>query len=447
MTACATALLLLSSRAQFNAQDPIRSFAVTDDAAYLMLEPNFVCNGEVGDFIWSQDGKLLAVERSARNFKASDMAAALTGQQIDPDKLDSRLEVYVWNQETNSSKLLWTVRGPSRIESLEWMYGNEYLIATLQDPDSSHRVLAISVKTLATTTLLTSWNFDFRQMLVSTKAPLAVALESNDSVGYIHIFRNGHMSDRIPMPEPRDSLIWGDAGELYCGTSGTKPVVWHQFDFAAGKFVDVTKGQLHFGAPDPYPILGVENSASSGGANNGLIPMSQGVWLRPYFFEKYEALSGTGLPKPVKHSPDNQAGLVTSDGFNGSLSPSLEAVAYSHQGTAMVRQIVQVPKSAFYQARDAAMRSLAINKAKQVGLALTMLANDHDDVLPGKDGWQDKILPYVLNKGMIDGFNYTFGGGPESGIDKPADTMLGFVNGPGGRAVVYADGHVKWVPN
>ena len=30
-------------------------------------------------------------------------------------------------------------------------------------------------------------------------------------------------------------------------------------------------------------------------------------------------------------------------------------------------------------------------------------------------------------------------------IQNPADTEMGYVVGPGGSAVVFADGHAKWV--
>jgi hypothetical protein len=159
------------------------------------------------------------------------------------------------------------------------------------------------------------------------------------------------------------------------------------------------------------------------------------------------AQSGPNQQSTPAPPSDTIAGLVTSDGTNGALSPTFNAVAYSHLGTVMVRQIVQVPREAYLKARDASLRTAALSKAKQNGLALIMWAGDNDDNFPSKDGWQDGIKPYVLNASIIDGFNYTFGGGPVSGIADPANTMLGFVNGPGGRAVVYADGHARWVPN
>jgi prepilin-type processing-associated H-X9-DG protein len=53
----------------------------------------------------------------------------------------------------------------------------------------------------------------------------------------------------------------------------------------------------------------------------------------------------------------------------------------------------------------------------------------------------------VKNSSILEGFVYTFKGGKLSDVDKPAETVLGYIEGPGGRAVAYLDGHVKWVPN
>jgi hypothetical protein len=141
-------------------------------------------------------------------------------------------------------------------------------------------------------------------------------------------------------------------------------------------------------------------------------------------------------------------GVVTSDGVRPSLSPDGGTVAYIHQGDALVREIAKVPKELYLAAQAAALRSLALNKAKQAGLALIMCAADMDDtLLPNNGNWQDALTPYLGDKSLLDGFNYTYGGGPMANIESPATTMIGFVNGPGGRAVVYADGHAKWIPN
>jgi hypothetical protein len=90
---------------------------------------------------------------------------------------------------------------------------------------------------------------------------------------------------------------------------------------------------------------------------------------------------------------------------------------------------------------------VVLSNAKQLGLAALMYAQDYDEVLPTGDGINGKLAPYLKNESLFDGFTYTFGGGSLSGIDKPAETELGFVTGPGGRAIIFIDGHVKWKPD
>lgn len=122
-------------------------------------------------------------------------------------------------------------------------------------------------------------------------------------------------------------------------------------------------------------------------------------------------------------------------------------VVYQDAGALLLREIKPVDPSLAKKALDAAAKARAISNAKQSALALLMYASDMDDVLPGAEGWEDKVMPYCLNRDMLKSFNYTFKGGDINSVDSPATTELGFVMGPGGRAVAYADGHVKWIPN
>jgi prepilin-type processing-associated H-X9-DG protein len=48
---------------------------------------------------------------------------------------------------------------------------------------------------------------------------------------------------------------------------------------------------------------------------------------------------------------------------------------------------------------------------------------------------------------MVNQFVYTFWGGNLAEIKEPSKEVMGYVPGPGGRAVTYLDGHVKWVKN
>jgi hypothetical protein len=152
---------------------------------------------------------------------------------------------------------------------------------------------------------------------------------------------------------------------------------------------------------------------------------------------------------PIKagETEDVQAGIVSTDVGAISLSPDSGAVAYISQGILMVRELIPVNKQLLMDARDAAARTEALNKVKQVGLAVLMYAGDNDDNYPPNQGFADSVSPYLKNNSLLNGYNYVFNGGNATDVENPASTMLGFLDCPGGRAVVYADGHAKFVAN
>lgn len=86
--------------------------------------------------------------------------------------------------------------------------------------------------------------------------------------------------------------------------------------------------------------------------------------------------------------------------------------------------------------------------AKQAALASLMYGADYDDVLPGAgQDIQDILAPYTKNADILKDFVYVFTGGDMSKVEKPAETVLGYIRHRGGRAVAYLDGHVVWIPD
>lgn len=130
------------------------------------------------------------------------------------------------------------------------------------------------------------------------------------------------------------------------------------------------------------------------------------------------------------------------------LSPNLTSLAYISRGVAQVRALASAPKKAYLDVLAAAKRQALISQAKQVVLAAIQYASDNDDRYPGKgENIHDLLMPYLQSRSFMEGFTYTFAGGPESGIAEPARTELGYVRGDGGRAIAYLDGHVRWEPD
>lgn len=137
--------------------------------------------------------------------------------------------------------------------------------------------------------------------------------------------------------------------------------------------------------------------------------------------------------------------MVCADADQGMLAPDGAAVAYRSQGSAWVNEFLHMPLADFKAMQARARRVVLINNAKQLGLGAIMWANDHNDTLPGPNSIEDELRPYLANTdSLFDSFNYTYAGGPLSEIESPAQTELGYVDGPDGRAIIYTDGHVKW---
>jgi hypothetical protein len=146
-------------------------------------------------------------------------------------------------------------------------------------------------------------------------------------------------------------------------------------------------------------------------------------------------------------SDEPKQAVIASDASSVELSATEKTIALITKGVLQVREIVPIDIEAYKKAKEAAVKAKAISDAKQSALALLMFAADHDDTYPSNAaGWQDRVSPYGRVAGILDNFVYTFGGGHMKEIEHLSDQEIGYVEGPGGRAVAYGDGHVKWIP-
>lgn len=129
------------------------------------------------------------------------------------------------------------------------------------------------------------------------------------------------------------------------------------------------------------------------------------------------------------------------------LAPDLPFGLMIRRGQVSWFEIVPVDIKVLEYAELSSARKLAVLQAKQCGLALIMYASDNDDVLPDSAGVREAILPYLKDSTIASRLVLTMPRANMSEIEDPAQTRLGYVEGPGGRAIIYADGHVKWVPD
>jgi hypothetical protein len=111
----------------------------------------------------------------------------------------------------------------------------------------------------------------------------------------------------------------------------------------------------------------------------------------------------------------------------------------------MVRPVVQISKAAFDEVVAKEERAEAMRKLSQIGKALIMYGADNDDTFPTAEQLDaGAISGYLGEPGILNGFVYN---GNTTYGSSPAQTEFGYMLCPGGKAVVYQDGHVKFVPD
>ncbi len=136
--------------------------------------------------------------------------------------------------------------------------------------------------------------------------------------------------------------------------------------------------------------------------------------------------------------------LLCADGDWGSVSPSRSHVLWSARGVAWIAPIASIPLSKYRELQDAAARTALMSKGKQVALAIMMYAQDHDETLPEPEQMPSGIEPYIKGAEVLRDFVYALRGGKIADYAAPATTEMGHITGPGGKAIVFLDGHVEW---
>ncbi|MEQ1934591.1 MAG: hypothetical protein ABL962_12065 [Fimbriimonadaceae bacterium] len=145
---------------------------------------------------------------------------------------------------------------------------------------------------------------------------------------------------------------------------------------------------------------------------------------------------------------DFPTALIATDCDTAIASPDKKNVAYISQGHAFVRPIIEVTDDQLEGLLERKESIRLLSQVKQVGTGWAIYAADNDDVLPGSaEKTSEMIMPYLKSEKLLSGFAYVFGGGATSKVAEPTKTVLGYVQGRYGRAVVYLDTHARWESN
>ena len=421
---------------------------LTETDAYLLLPPELICGPMVEQRTLSPQGRNVAVLRRAMRLSVENFPFA--GRE--PRRPVEEQEIVFWNAQVRKPVSLWQSAQPgTRVALSEWMSGTESLFAVVdrelepdpqrpgQPPRHDWKLLLLGLGIdRAFSVPLPAGDFHSVEVSMSPTHPLAVVhlypVAGAQAHTYVLVHRNGRVGMQIQAPASvREGPSWNTLGEpLFASTEQIAGKNQRVF-----RSVDVRTGQLRVlpAAPDlytakpqpqapplPIRILTAPQSLAQAGSKERISP----VWV-----------------EAVSKSQDSRV-LLTADGSETRLLADGGGALFQASNSLWFTPIIKLNKAEYLAARAAAQRMTALSNAKQLCLAAIMFAMDNDEVLPGPDGIEAKLMPYAKNGRLFEGFTYVYPGSTLADIASPSETILGFVTGPGGRAVLYADGHAKW---
>jgi len=450
LEAATAIVMLLLAGSIVNAQPgPITEALLTDKDAFLILPAELLCGPVVDRTTISPTGSNVAFLR--KWMKITDRNIPTAGRPPAPPAEEQ--EVIFWNAAIRRPTSLWRSMQPgTRVTLSDWMPTTESLLAVVQRetaPEPSPQIrnlppaLDWTVFLLAGGTerairvALPEGDYSNIQVAMSPRKPIGVLqlyLRGNILSEVLFLLHaNGRIGAKIDVPAGTAYQVEWDADgnpviSAVTGRGAGNEVARGAIDLRTGHVTPIASmpklvQQKGAGlAPLPFRLLVRRSDLKEGGASHRISP----IWL-----------------ETVEAREPSQA-LLTADGSNASLLPAGVGALYTSQNSAWFTPILKIDKATYTAARRAAQRMIVLNRAKQIGLAAIMYASDHSDVLPGPDGIEANISTYIDDPATLEGFSYEYPGGPLNDIKSPSETILGHITGPGGRAILYADGHVTW---
>jgi prepilin-type processing-associated H-X9-DG protein len=383
-----------------------------DRDTYLLMPAEAISSGVVSQVEFSKNGRYISYRRQEISSFESDL--------IKP-KTQPTFSWYRYDRTTKVNQKLGVPTNTNTILSL----GDEQTILFLTDSDDEQGFLNLRTGAVSKLSVkATSITYAGER----ASAPYIVVTQSDTSISLIS--PNGNV---INMSVPRKTVVFkpikSDANSitfaamLNVGPAKFGHLIYNKLSGAA-EFKEMAREAIIPEVQDPQP-------------EQHFYTVSKGDLD---FVITNEASKTANPVIPIK------AKLTTARSFSR-YSPNSDSVAYITAGALLIREIKPIDRNLAAQMVKDDEKKKAINDAKQAALSLIMCASDMDDVLPGAEGWESKVLPYSQDMDLLRRFNYTFRGGNMTTIENPASTEMGFILGPGGRAVAYVDGHVKWIPN
>jgi hypothetical protein len=460
-------LFLLVPRAhaqqpQFDLQNRV---VATEKEAVLMLPPELIAAPVVTDLSISPSGRYLILKRQEIRITSSMLKEPRSGQRTPPGEES----LILWDSRSRAASVVW--RQPmedAQVGQVAWFPRTDVALAVVRQtapadplqPDRPRQTRSVVLRiaggseradVITVTDPAVPSFVDLRPSPVLSQIMMTQTLlsprDGQQASMLALLDPSGHVKSRAALPPAAmiGSTEWGDDGSpliLLVETDPEKKSVmnrWFSMDPATGGL-----------RPMKDPPRAVNGKLTGGGLFQAKpaaeeTSLNLRVKLATSAAREGDTSQRIGLLwlESVKASKQPRA-LVSSDCSSGSLLRGGETVVYQSQGAAWAAPLLKMDLGQFLAMRQAAERMVLMNHGKQFGLAVINYAQENEDFLPGGDNLPADLSPYADDPSIFTGLKYTIATPTLGEIAEPSKTELGFIEGAGGRAVIFADGHVVW---
>jgi hypothetical protein len=441
LTLCA--LLWTTARSQ-NPLPPILGAVLVGRDAYVLQPPEMIAGGNVIRHSVSSSGAfVLAVRRTPPRLPAS-----LT-EKSSPNTAE--ISLHLWDTAERKGAVLWRDTSTERVPvglSLEGFFPNTNLalirVSRGSDarPEGSRFFLVNAGK--RTVREIASGPLDDRLILSRSQPRAAIFSETDRTMRIIR--EDGGISQSFPLAVPGWDggflfWFWHKDGKNLVGWYAGKDENDKPKKMAVLLDSDTGKRTPH----DPRPNQPESEKDSSVPPPPIQIHTDKGEVKREDTQVNLTPLWLVGTGKDAEGRA-----LLTANGSRPELL-SRAALFYS-AGALYAAPLQRIDRETYVAMRRQQWRMQAMTNAKQIGLGMMMYAQDYDGNFPSPDGnLKEVVNPYLKNDSLWNnpetgrfGFQAAYKQTTLSGFSSPSTTALGYLTGPGGRAVIYVDGHVKW---
>ena len=412
--------------------------------AYVLLPPEMVSGPRVGQVSVSPGGTYLLVERhTAPRLVAPGDTAPVVGE----------VSLAVWDFSTRRGGTLWRDTSSQKdplgynwtqhIRGVDWLPTTNLAFVTISDESNGGdiaplRVVVVDAARRTIRPLLTGTNED--SLFVAQTQPVA-AFFAAEAQTITVMGANGAVRQTWNVTEPNLFWLgWQEDGKTLYGTRVSKNPNPAEKPRRENFLFDITTGQVTpFTGKHTYRELpAMKLPPLKVTIGKGEIRHEEAtVRLSPLWLEGTEAgMTGRAL--------------VTPDGGQGGILP--RAVLFQSNGALYAAPIEKMDRAAYLALRREQLKRQAMNQAKQIGLGMMMYCQDYDENFPpvGSD-LRGIVDPYLKNDSVWNnpesgqfGFTAAYKATGLASFESPATTPLGYLTGPGGRVIIFVDGHVRW---